>query len=136
MKTVKGSPIFNFYTLLILTINIFFFFKEYDGDNLIKLILVFLVVDIFCYFLAKHAFHYFTYDDKKLIIKNSWNILVNEEIAISDIEDIFLSGSIGGLFIIISFNGKKKSYGTDSLSKNELTEMINEIKDLMRNEIK
>jgi len=133
MKTVKGSPIFNFYFIFALIVNIFFFYVKYD-NNFIELLIVFGIADFIYYLTVIHGLHYFAYDEKLLVVKNSWNFLVSEEIKINQIEDIYLSGAYGGLYVIILVDGKKRKFGINNVGKDVLDEMINDIKSVMKNE--
>jgi hypothetical protein len=130
----------HFYALLINNIIVFFaiFFKT--PSFLVSIILV-LGVNIFGFLVSWNKYHNFEYDQRSLLVTNSWNPYVSVEMKIKSIQKISMEyRNQAGFEVMISWRSESKGFWRNEskgfiagyIEKEELQEMIDDINKMIQ----
>lgn len=91
-------------------------------------LLIFVIFSLIIYIYCGSYFNYFEYNDKLLVIRNSWRPFLVREILIEDIKKIEVSFIFfAGNSVNITLNNKIIGYPIGSISKDEIIKMAADI---------
>jgi hypothetical protein len=134
MKKVKGNNL-NFTLLFLIFINAFFIYYCLNKINLVLLLEGFFFINSIFWLVSYKSYHYFLYDDKKLVIKNSWNPFIYKEYAFNRIEQVKLGyiAFLGKSIIIYFDNGRRRAFGATNCSAKKLEEFATVLNEYIQN---
>jgi hypothetical protein len=125
-KIIKGPVYYNvdlFFNLLLYLVIIWKL-----RPNFLLIFISLFYISLLEWFFIHGKFHYFLYDEKEFIIKNSWNPFIKKVYNISEIRnfEIITKTYMGGVLKIIFKSGSIKKI-VCNISKEKLAGMINDI---------
>lgn len=114
---------------------IYYIYYAFFDESLLSLLVGLVVINFVYWFVTYKSRHYFLFDNKKVIIKNSLNPFIYREYPLNKIKYVkFRDVAYLGKAIIIYFdNGRRKGFGASNCSERKLKEFAKELNENILN---
>lgn len=129
MKEIKARGI-NLKLLFLILINFSFAYYCLNRSDFELLIKGIVFINLIFWLVNYKSNYYFFYDNKRLVIRNSWNPFVNKEYDFDNIKQakVGYKPFLGKSLIIIFDNGEKRAFGASNCSTKQLDKFVGNLK--------